>query len=87
MFFTGFILKLKNPENWLFLGQVRENLEYTEFSIVFIQVRESNILLHVSFSLTLSWLFGKWLFHLLSVNVNFITLHIAIASICALPVY
>ena len=44
-------------------------------------------LVHVSFSVNLSWLFGKQLFHLLSVNVNFITLHITIAIIYALSIY
>jgi len=31
--------------------------------------------------------FRKWLFHLLSVNVNFITLHSVIVSIYRLPIY
>ena len=36
------------------------------------------------FLLIHEWLFAKWLFHLLSVNVNFITLHSAIAVISIL---
>ena len=59
-----------------------------EFRIIFIQIREksgkTDYLVLILFSLSLSCLFGKWLFNLLSVNVNFITLHSAIANICTL---
>ena len=62
-----------------------------EVFIIFIQVREKSgkmkFLVHVSFPVTLSSLFRKRLFHLLSVNVNFITLHITVASIYALTIY
>ena len=59
----------------------------TEIYVEFIQVRESpgkNCLVHISFSSTV---FAKWLFHLLLVNVDFNTLHGAIAIICRLTVY
>ena len=31
-------------------------------------------------------MFAKWLFHLFSVNVNFINLHVVIVSICILSI-
>ena len=35
----------------------------------------------------LDGLFTRWLFHLFSINVNFITLHSAVASICICSIY
>ena len=62
-----------------------------KISVIFIQVRENsektNCLVHRSFSLTHAWLFAKWLFHLLSVYVNSITLHSVTVSICRLSIY
>ena len=63
-----------------------------DFSIIFIQVREksrkTNYLVSISLSLTIGLvLVAKSLPYLLSVNVNLITWHCEIESICALPIY
>ena len=63
-----------------------------EFCILFLQVREksgnTNYLVHVLFSSSLFIVtLAKCLFCLLSVNVNFVTVHSAIASSCTFPIY
>ena len=54
-----------------------------ECFIIFIQVWEKS---GKTDFVTLFWCFGKWLFHLSSVNVKFITLHGSTASIFAFPI-
>ena len=55
-----------------------------DFSITCIQIREKS---RTIYYLAHSWLFAKWLLHMLSVIVNFTALHSAMASIVILPVY
>ena len=61
-----------------------------QFSIILMEVRENKLCSsHISFinSLTHTWLFAKWLFYLLSVNVNLNTLYSAIANSCTSIIY
>ena len=89
---AGFILNLENLENRIFFTKIQGKPEIVrECSIIFPsqeKMRENKSSSpHIIFINSLHGFFAKWLFHLLSVSVNFTALHSTIASICALPIY
>ena len=79
---SGFILNLENLENRLFLQKSGKAWNSQGILHNFFSSQDEQIISSIIFINFLH----KWLFYLLSVNVNFITLHSAITSFSPLPI-